>query len=149
MRPITDPTVSTQDEGNKKKDSELDAPIEQEDTVPGAERRTDGPKRTQNNMLLMNAMSATAAHSKMSFTTSTQATESNPPDTPATTTMRSSATPAPQDLSAKSSLANIPPEGGKVQKKKKKRKCRVGNIPMSSNNILHLGASLAPPLANS
>ncbi|PPQ62782.1 hypothetical protein CVT24_000476 [Panaeolus cyanescens] len=122
--PITDPSLSNQEEGDKKKESESGLPTEQDSSVSGVqlqERRTENPKRTQNNMLLMNAMAATAAHSKTSFTTN-QPTESNPPDTPVTTTMRSSATPAPQDLSAKSSMASIPPEGAKAQKKKKKRK---------------------------
>ncbi len=47
------------------------------------EKRADAPKRQKNNMLLLNAMRTTAAHSKMSFTASSVALPTeNEPDTP-------------------------------------------------------------------
>lgn len=79
-------------------------------------------------MLLVNAMRATALHSKMSFTaTSAAHVENATTETPAAVPMRSSVTPAPapQDTTAKGeSTAAIqdatraPPGAGKKKKKR-------------------------------
>lgn len=88
------------------------------------EKRADVPKRQQNNLLLLNAMRTTAMHSKMSFSESSlaQNTESTEPDTPMTATMRSSATPAPTPQEAKASTSQEPPTRGPVGGGKKKKK---------------------------
>lgn len=92
-----------QDENTKKKTSEEEAStITDEGTseVSSLKRKvlnpTEAPKRQQNNMLLLNAMRATAAHAKMSLPSSAFAVsaESLVADTPAPH-IRSSATPAP------------------------------------------------------
>ncbi|KAF8975524.1 hypothetical protein BDQ17DRAFT_1385463, partial [Cyathus striatus] len=68
--------------------------------------------KPQNNMLLLNAMHTTAAHSRMSFTSGTflQRSESTTADTPATSQMRSSTTPAPtpQETSIKAGSVEPP-----------------------------------------
>lgn len=90
------------------------------------EKRTDVPKRQQNNMLLLNAMRTTAAHSKMSFSASSVAQNvDSEPDTPVTTTIRSSATPAPVSQDPTTLKRSMSQEAIKGQagtgKKKKKR----------------------------
>ncbi|KAF8168259.1 MED6 mediator sub complex component-domain-containing protein [Crassisporium funariophilum] len=127
--PITDP--STSDDATKKGVTERETSVAGGETASEIqqEKRPNTPKRQQNNMLLMNAMSATAAHSKMSFSSTLfmQNTENMAPETPATTTMRSSPTPAPpsQDALSKSSFISIsqepmrgPTGGGKKKKKR-------------------------------
>jgi mediator of RNA polymerase II transcription subunit 6 len=117
------------------------------------EKRTEVPKRQQNNMLLMNAMRTTAIHSKMSFSaSSSQNIETIVPDTPTTTPMRSSATPAPpsQEVLSKGLTTALPqePNRGPVGggKKKKKRLSRYNSKFINSlTNVL--GTSLAAPAA--
>ncbi|EDR16056.1 uncharacterized protein LACBIDRAFT_301761 [Laccaria bicolor S238N-H82] len=120
--PIVD--SSTAEDGAKKRDAETgDA-----SSVISQARPTEEPKKQQNNMLLVNAMRATALHSKMSFTTTSAAhVENATTETPVAAPMRSSATPAPapQDTSTKGdSTAAIqdatraPPGAGKKKKKR-------------------------------
>ncbi|KAF9471061.1 MED6-domain-containing protein [Pholiota conissans] len=121
--PITDPMLS--EEAHKKgQETESDAMDAAEDSEVPPEKRADAPKRQQNNMLLLNAMRTTAAHSKMSFSASSMAlaTESEP-ETPVTATIRSSATPAPasQDQATlKRSMSQEAMKGASSKKKKKR-----------------------------
>ncbi|KJA26050.1 hypothetical protein HYPSUDRAFT_64261 [Hypholoma sublateritium FD-334 SS-4] len=121
--PITDPTLS---EETSKKGAEAESTLMDATGDPQVppEKRADAPKRQKNNMLLLNAMRTTAAHSEMSFTASSVALPAeNEPDTPVTTTIRSSATPAP--IPQESSRALVYQDGPKglpgAGKKKKKR----------------------------
>ena len=74
----------------------------------------------------MNAMRTTAAHSKMSFSSSStvQTTDSVVVDTSATTTVRSLPTPAPASQEPVPKVPNIPqePNKGPIGGGKKKRK---------------------------
>lgn len=117
--PIMDPSVIEA----HKRESEASADAETDSAVP-QEKRAGIPKRQQNNMLLMHAMNTTAAHSKMSFTTSAaQNIENAGPETPITTTIRSSATPAPVPqetglkVAAPQEATKGPTAGGKKKKK--------------------------------
>ncbi|GLB36449.1 putative MED6 mediator sub complex component [Lyophyllum shimeji] len=103
--PITDPSLPA--ETTKKKTAGDDSTNPEEgisaiaslkSKVPNA---PEAPKRQQNNMLLLNAMRATAAHSKMSHPSSAFAAsaENMPAETPATHT-RSSVTPGPSSSRA-------------------------------------------------
>jgi len=127
--PITDPSVL---ETQKKRGSEA---IDGDSEMP-PEKRPDIPKRQQNNMLLMHAMNTTAAHSKMSFTLSSAAqnTEAVGPETPVTTTMRSSATPAPmtQEAGPKGSSSQEPNKGPPGGGKKKKKRTSLAPPPAPS-----------------
>ncbi|KDR84834.1 hypothetical protein GALMADRAFT_217909 [Galerina marginata CBS 339.88] len=122
--PITDPSVL---ETHKKRDSEAILVEADGDSEMPQEKQPDIPKRQQNNMLLMHAMSTTAAHSKMSFTAAAvaQNTEGLGPETPISTTMRSSATPAPaiQEIGTKAASSNPQePSKGPIGGGKKKKK---------------------------
>ncbi|KAF8971492.1 MED6 mediator sub complex component-domain-containing protein [Flammula alnicola] len=122
--PITDPSLSeeTHKKGSEAESNLMDTP---RDSDAPQEKRTDIPKRQQNNMLLLNAMRATAAHSKMAFSASslTQNMEGLEPDTPVTTTMRSSATPAPMSQETLSkTLTQEPGNRGPIGGGKKKKK---------------------------
>ncbi|TFK41313.1 MED6-domain-containing protein [Crucibulum laeve] len=123
--PIVDPSMS--DESTKKRAEPIAGEVKSSETSTA--KASDTPKRQQNNMLLVNAMRATAAHSKMSFTTSAfaQAVDSMTADTPATSQIRSSVTPAPsmQEVPMKASPyptvqepVKGPPGGGKKKKKR-------------------------------
>lgn len=94
--PILDPTI--QDENTKKKAAEEETNAIADEGTSELKRKVlnEAPRRQQNNMLLLNAMRATAAHSKMSLPSSafTGSTENLVADTPAPH-IRSSATPAP------------------------------------------------------
>lgn len=98
--PITDPSIP--DDNTKKRTTEDDAVIADEGSsvISSLKRKVlnspEAPKRQQNNMLLLNAMRATAAHSKMSLASSAFATnaetvlsETSAPE------IRSSVTPGP------------------------------------------------------
>jgi len=122
--PITDPSAVL--ETNKKRQS--DSMLDEDADMPQEAKQSDIPKRQQNNMLLRHAMNTTAAHSKITFTTnfSAQGIDVVMADTPVTTTMRSSVTPAPQappDPAAKGSTGTLdaskgPAGGGKKKKKR-------------------------------
>ena len=133
----------------QKKDTEADPTSADSTADPDMpqEKRTEVPKRQQNNLLLMNAMRTTAVHSKMSFSaSSSQNIETIVPDTPATTAMRSSATPAPpsQEVLTKGPTTSLPqePSRGPVGggKKKKKRLLRYNSkfLGFSNNCSRHL-----------
>jgi len=125
--PITDPSMTG--DAHKKREFETESQLTEGPSDTQQDKRIDAPKRQQNTMLLMNAMKTTAAHSKSSFssTSFSQSHETLEPDTPVTTTMRSSATPAPasQDTLQKGSSSNLSQEGTRGPigggKKKKKR----------------------------
>ncbi|KAJ3513551.1 hypothetical protein NLJ89_g2883 [Agrocybe chaxingu] len=126
--PITDPSMA--EDANKKRESEAEVSLT--DTDGTSDMPQDKvPKKQQNTFLLMNAMKTTAAHSKIAFSAPSFAqtnTETMEPDTPVTTTMRSSATPAPistQETAPRGSPSNItqdptkgPIGGGKKKKKR-------------------------------
>ncbi|KAF9535491.1 MED6-domain-containing protein [Crepidotus variabilis] len=140
--PIAGPSLTTDSEGPKKtRDS--DTP-DQDTTMEGASPTTSdagspekrgldgsqtGPKRQQNTMLLMNAMKATAAHSKMSFTPASASlnnqseTEGQNSETPKTGVASSTATPVPHNSggSSQPGTQEIVGGGGGGVKKKKKR----------------------------
>ncbi len=114
----------------RKQDSDATVP-EQESLASEADRRSRNAKREQNNMLLVNAMRTTAAHSKLSFTpiTAEAADTGAVTGAPAPSQIRSSATPGPssQEVAIKGSVTSVgqsqePPKGiGGGGKKKKKR----------------------------
>jgi len=124
--PITDPSI---EDPTKRQAVEGDFSLAESETtseVPN-DNRKEAPKRQQNNWLLMNAMRTTAAHSKMSFSSSFVQTTDNlvaVPDTSAATTMRSSPTPAPtsQEPVPKVPIISQEPNKGPVGSGKKKRK---------------------------
>jgi len=128
--PITDPSVSDDASKTRKQDPDTTVP-EQDSLTSEAERRSRNAKREQNNMLLVNAMRTTAAHSKLSFTpiTAEAADTGAAAETPAPSQIRSSATPAPssQEAAIKGSATSVgqsqePSKGiGGGGKKKKKR----------------------------
>jgi len=131
--PIADP--SAPDETTKKRTPEEETIIADEGTssIAPLKRKAlnspEAPKRQQNNMLLLNAMRATAAHSKMSLASSTFAAnaETAPSETPGAQ-IPSSSTPGPSSQATTPKVAqNAPtpqepvkaPAGG--GKKKRKR----------------------------
>jgi len=127
--PVNDPSMS--EDSQKKGASEAEPIVVDSTANPDMlqEKRREVPKRQQNDTLLMNAMRTTAMHSKMSFSaSSSQNVETVLENTPATTTMRSSATPAPSSqevlLKGPSPITSLPHEAnrGPVGGGKKKRK---------------------------
>ncbi|KAJ7462742.1 MED6-domain-containing protein [Mycena galericulata] len=86
------------------------------------------PQRQQNSLLLMNAMRATALHSKTAFSASvSEATVETVPESPAVQGTRNSATPAPAPAVAKNPVAppaaqepvsRAPPGAGKKKRKR-------------------------------
>jgi len=127
--PIIDPSLS--DDTSKPRKHDPDAVIPENDTLaatPGPDRRL--PKREQNNILLLNAMRTTAAHSRLSYTpiTTEAAKNGTAAETPVPTQTRSSVTPAPgpQEPASKGSpstatVVEITKGTTAVTKKKKKR----------------------------
>ncbi|KAF8078296.1 MED6-domain-containing protein [Lyophyllum atratum] len=137
--PITDPSLSTETTKKRTAGDEAISPEEGISSIASLKRKLPNspgtPKRQQNNMLLLNAMRATAAHSKMSLASSAFAisAENAPAETPATH-LRSSATPGPSSSqgttpkiiqSAPTQLepAKAPAGGGK----KKRKRTRPGS----------------------
>lgn len=95
----------------------------------GLDSSQTGPKRQQNTMLLMNAMKTTAAHSKIPFTPASASlnhqqgeNEGQNSETPKTTVVSSSATPAPHTGSGsfQTGVQETGGGGGGGVKKKKK-----------------------------
>lgn len=122
------------DDASKTRKQDSDATVPEQESLTGeSDRRSRNAKREQNNMLLVNAMRTTAAHSKLSFTqiTAEAADTGVATGTPAPSQIRSSATPAPssQEVTIKGSISSAaqsqePPKGvGVGGKKKKKRMC--------------------------
>lgn len=131
--PIVDPSMADDPTAKKRTSPEETAATgSQEPTEDAAKQKAASsngvPKRQTNNILLMNAMHATAAHSAMSFSSSTfVASAESTSDTPANH-MHSSVTPAP----SQGTTPKVPPSTGPSQessskapstgvKKKKKR----------------------------
>lgn len=116
--PITDPSI---EDPTKRQAVEEEYSL----TDSSNDNRKEAPKRQQNNLLLMNAMRTTAAHSKRSFSF-VQTTDNlvAAADTSATTTMRSSPTPAPtsQEPVPKAPVISQEPNKGPIGSGKKKRK---------------------------
>ncbi|KAG5648217.1 hypothetical protein DXG03_006172 [Asterophora parasitica] len=130
--PITDPSLPL--EITKKRTTEDDAMnVDEASSIAAPKRKVpnspEAPRRQQNNMLLLNAMRATAAHSKMSLASSAFAAsaENLPAETPVTH-IRSSATPGPSSQAATpknvpnapttQEPAKVPPGGGKKKRKR-------------------------------
>ncbi|KAK7468653.1 Mediator of RNA polymerase II transcription subunit 6 [Stygiomarasmius scandens] len=137
--PIVDPSIS--DDSNKRQDgitSLTTQDISAESTTKVQATTSGTSKRQQNNMLLMNAMRATAAHSKVALSTSAlaRAADSVPPEAPpAPLTNRTSVTPAPTvsrvstpkiSTQEPAIAAKSAPGGGK---KKRKRTMAAENTP--------------------
>ncbi|KAF9452556.1 MED6-domain-containing protein [Macrolepiota fuliginosa MF-IS2] len=128
--PIADPSLSDDASKTRKQDPDATVP-EQENLTGEADKHSRNTRREQNNMLLVNAMRTTAAHSKLSFTsiTAEAADTGAVSDIPASSQLRSSATPAPgsQETVTKgvTNSINQPQEPSKGPagggKKKKKR----------------------------
>jgi len=129
--PITDPALS--DDTSKPCKHDPDATVPDNDTLTASsdpDRRL--PKREQNNILLLNAMRTTAAHSKLSYTpiTTEAANTGSAAETPAPIQSRSSTTPVsgPQETAIKgssSTATNVEMAKGITfgTKRKKKRMC--------------------------
>lgn len=129
--PITDPALS--DDTSKPRKHDPDATVPDNDTLTATsdpDRRL--PKREQNNILLLNAMRTTAAHSKLSYTpiTTEAANTGSAVETPAPIQSRSSTTPVsgPQETAIKgssSTATNVEMAKGITfgTKRKKKRMC--------------------------
>jgi mediator of RNA polymerase II transcription subunit 6 len=151
--PIADPNLHDDASKTRKQDSEATAP-EQDGLDPDTNKSSQNPKKEQNTALLFNAMRATAAHSRLSYTpiTAEAADTGAATATPALTQQRSSVTPAPgsQETLTKGAAATTsrpqeppkgPPGGGK---KKRKRMCAIRSC-MTFFLMLGLGTSLAAP----
>jgi len=123
--PITDPGMS--EVSKKKDDAEPATPQIEGATTSALPKRSDAPKRQKNNILLVNAMRATAAHSKMSFTPNSLPSNAEilAEATPASSTnIRLSSTPAPAASKDSTPAKGPPPEpvkGVPGAGKKKKR----------------------------
>lgn len=146
-----DPSLSDEASKTRKQDSDATVP-EQENLAGEADKRSRNTKREQNDMLLMNAMRTTAAHSKLSFTPITaEAADTGAVETPAPAQPRSSSTPAPgsQEMVIKGSASSVSqsqepskgPTGG--GKKKKKRMCILAPVcaTILTLGFRHLGGS--------
>ncbi|KXN83608.1 Mediator of RNA polymerase II transcription subunit 6 [Leucoagaricus sp. SymC.cos] len=161
--PIADPTISDDASKTRKHDPDNTTVPEQPDALTDTDKRLRNPaKREQNNILLLNAMRTTAAHSRLSYTPiSAEAADTGTAaaDTPAPSIaqVRSSTTPAPgpQEQAVKGSpstaattqeaAAKVPTGGGK---KKKKRMCLICSPKVCSKLWETLsGTSLAAPSA--
>lgn len=86
----------------------------------------EAPKRHQNTVLLLNAMRATAYHSKLALSTNlpTQLTDTKPADSPVARTPTVASTPKPSDGVPKTKVST-------KEKKKKKHPASplVANVP--------------------
>ncbi|KAG7099522.1 hypothetical protein E1B28_001365 [Marasmius oreades] len=134
--PIVDPSLSS-DENKKQDDSNVVDDQEMASTSNSKATNTSVPsKRHQNNMLLMNAMRATAAHSKgtLSSNALARSAETVLPEPSALVTSRSSATPAPASAISRGATPKPviqeptvkgPPGGGK----KKRKRTMIANLP--------------------
>ncbi|KAG6817606.1 hypothetical protein H0H87_006234 [Tephrocybe sp. NHM501043] len=140
--PITDPSLPTESTKKRAQDEDTVAADEASSSIAALKRKgldsTEEPKRQQNNMLLLNAMRATAAHSKMSLPSSAFAAslEHVQTDTPATH-MRSSPTPGPSSQGATPKIVqNAPtpqePTRAPAGSGKKKRKRTGASLPAPS-----------------
>ncbi|KAJ7169521.1 MED6-domain-containing protein [Mycena filopes] len=106
---------------------------ESRDVSEAPENKPKAPPRHSNNMLLMNAMRATALHSKTAFsTTLLEANVPAVPETPSAQGARNSATPAPAPAAKTptTQVAQEPPSRALPGAGKKKRK-RTLNTPAS------------------
>lgn len=143
--PITDPSLS--DDTSKPRKHDPNAVVPENDTLAatlGSDRRL--PKREQNNILLLNAMRTTAAHSRLSYTpiTTEAANNGTAAETPVPTQSCSSATPTPgsQESTSKgspSTAAVVEITRGTTTITKKKKKRMSGLFRSSSKPILILG----------
>ncbi|KAJ7129971.1 MED6-domain-containing protein [Mycena crocata] len=94
------------------------------------ENKPKVPQRQQNSLLLMNAMRATALHSKTAFSASTLENVESMTETPAAQGARNSATPAPAPPAKAPGTPQVPQEPPSralpgAGKKKRKRTCPV------------------------
>ncbi|KAG6910576.1 hypothetical protein DXG01_009527 [Tephrocybe rancida] len=131
--PITDPSLSSESTKKRVQDDDTMTADEGPSSIASLKRKVlnspGEPKRQQNNSLLLNAMRATAAHSKMSLASSAFAAgvDTVQAETPATH-IRSSITPGPSSQAATPKVlqtAPTPQEPAKAPagtgKKKRKR----------------------------
>jgi mediator of RNA polymerase II transcription subunit 6 len=132
--PITDPSI---EDPTKRQAAEGEFSLTESETTEVAnDNRKEAPKRQQNNWLLMNAMRTTAAHSKMSFSSSFVQTTDNlaaVADTSAATTMRSSPTPAPEQVLKVPSISQEPSKGPVGSGKKKRKRTSLAPPPATTS----------------
>lgn len=152
-------TVTTSD-SSKKRGLDSETSAEDVQATPSlsdpSNRRNGGgavsgqgsPKRKENNILLLNAMSTTAQHAKKSFTLPTAVSETTVPGTPVSATVgRSSATPAPSQRDSTPKLTtsqeSAPTRVSVAGKRRKKSKASylIGQIQSNCISIF-VGASV-------
>ncbi|KAF9270525.1 MED6-domain-containing protein [Marasmius fiardii PR-910] len=134
--PIVDPSLSS--DGSKKQE-DSNSVDDQEVSSTSNSKATNTSvlsKRHQNNMLLMNAMRATAAHSKGTLSSSALArsAETVLPEPPALVTGRSSMTPAPSSAVSRGATPKpvtqeVTVKGPPGAGKKKRKRTMVANSP--------------------
>lgn len=142
------------EESKKKDEAEVATPQIEGTSSSSLPKRSDAPKRQKNNILLVNAMRATAAHSKVSFTPNALPSNAEilAEATPASSAnIRLSVTPAPVVSKDSVPAKGSPPEPVKgipgAGKKKKKRQC-LFSTNLASYSDQATGTSLAaPPVA--
>ncbi|KAG6889365.1 hypothetical protein C0995_001430 [Termitomyces sp. Mi166 len=139
--PITDPSLTTENSKKRGQDDDTVPMDESSSSISSLKHKVlsspGEPKRQQNNMLLLNAMRATAAHSQMSLASSAFAAasvEAAHPETPATH-VRSSVTPGPSSQGATPKvLQGVPtpqePVKAPAGSGKKKRKRTGTSLPV-------------------
>ncbi|KAJ7785943.1 MED6-domain-containing protein [Mycena metata] len=125
--PIVDSATPADDLKKKaggEESTSTEAGHESRDVSEVPESKPKVPQRQSNNMLLMNAMRATALHSRVTFSTSMPETIPAVPETPSAQGARNSSTPAPPPA-AKTPTAQVsqePPSRALPGAGKKKRK---------------------------
>ncbi|KAJ7456637.1 MED6-domain-containing protein [Mycena latifolia] len=127
--PIVDAATPIDDLKKKTPGEESGAGTESRGASEAPESKPKVPPKQQNSLLLMNAMRATALHSKTAFSASvleTNAASETVPETPAAPGVRNSATPAPAPVTAKTpttpQVSQEPPSRALPGAGKKKRK---------------------------
>ncbi|KAJ7293222.1 MED6-domain-containing protein [Mycena rebaudengoi] len=124
--PIVDTSLA--DDSKKKITGDESIGTESRAVSEAPEAKPKVPQRQQNSLLLMNAMRATALHSKTAFSvTSVETNTESVPESPATQAARKSATPAPAPAATRTpTTAQVPQESPSralpgAGKKKRKR----------------------------
>ncbi|KAJ7693699.1 MED6 mediator sub complex component-domain-containing protein [Mycena rosella] len=125
--PIVDAATQTDDLKKKPTEEGAGPGTESRDVSEVPENKPKVPQRQQNSLLLMNAMRATALHSKTAFSASVWETNAeNVAETPSAQGVRNSATPAPAPVTAKTpttpQVSQEPPSRALPGAGKKKRK---------------------------
>ncbi|KAJ7102281.1 MED6-domain-containing protein [Mycena belliarum] len=153
--PIVDAATPPTDELKKKAPGE-DGGSESRGVSEAPESKPKVPQsrcRQKNNLLLMNAMRATALHSKTAFSASVLETNTEMivEETPATQGVRTSATPAPAPATAKTPAApqvpQEPPSRALPGAGKKKRKSKIKYLFIFILIVWYVAGTLVVPTA--